>query len=74
MGHQHDIDDLKRLERICRDLAEESRVPGEVGALRKLAGNYGRKAAKLTVARTVGYARRVRKKRSISARLTGHPW
>ena len=72
--HQHDINDLARMERICLDLAEESRVPREAGALREMAENYGREAAKLTVARTVDCPRRERKKRAISARLTRHPF
>jgi hypothetical protein len=71
--HQHDIDELARMERICLDLAEESRVPGEAGALREMAANYGREAAKLTVVRTVDCAWRARKRRAITARLTGHP-
>jgi len=72
--HQHDVDELSHLERSCLDLAEESRVPGEAGALRELAGNYRREAARTTVVRTVDRARRVRKTRAISARLTGHPF
>lgn len=43
--HQHDMDELARMERICLDLAEESRVPGEAGALREMAENYGREAS-----------------------------
>lgn len=35
--HQYDMDELARMERICRDLAEESRVPGEAGALLDMA-------------------------------------
>jgi hypothetical protein len=35
--HQHDIDELARMERICLDVAEESRVSGEAGALRRAA-------------------------------------
>jgi hypothetical protein len=70
--HQHDIDELARIERICRD--QESRVPGEAGALCEMAENYGRETAKKTVARVVDCARRRRKTRAISARLTGHPF
>jgi hypothetical protein len=36
--HQHDIDELARMERICLELAEESRVSGEAGALRESRG------------------------------------
>ncbi|WP_283808713.1 hypothetical protein [Bradyrhizobium centrolobii] len=36
---QHIIDELGRMERICLDLAKESRVPGEGEALRELASN-----------------------------------
>ena len=50
---QHIVDDVRGMERICKDLAEESRVPGEAAALRELAGNYGREAAKRTVASVV---------------------
>lgn len=60
--------------RICRDLAEESRVPGEAGALLEMAENYGREAARITVVRTADCSRRRRKMRAISARLTGHPF
>jgi hypothetical protein len=31
---QHDTDELARMEPICLDLAEESRVTGEVGSSR----------------------------------------
>ena len=31
--HQHGIDELARMERICLELSEESKVPGEAGAL-----------------------------------------
>ena len=72
--HQHDIDELARMERLCRDLAEESRVPGEAGALLKLAENYGREATKRTVVGTVDCSRRTRKRLAISVRLTGHPF
>ncbi|EIG56097.1 hypothetical protein Bra1253DRAFT_00705 [Bradyrhizobium sp. WSM1253] len=72
--HQHDIDDLARMERICLDLAEESRVPGEAGALLEMAENHGREATNLTVAKTVDSSRLRRKTRVISARLTGHPF
>jgi hypothetical protein len=72
--HQQDIDELARMERICLDLAEESRVPGEAGALREMAENYGREAAKLTVARTVDRSRRMRKSRVTSVRFDRHPF
>jgi hypothetical protein len=36
--HQHDIDELARMERICMELAGESRVPGESAALREMTG------------------------------------
>lgn len=42
---QHDVDELARIERICRDLAEESRVPGEAEALLEMTQNYGREAS-----------------------------
>ena len=70
--HQHDIDELARMERLCRDLAEESRVPGEAGALLKLAENYGREATKRTVVWTVDCSQRKRKRLAISVRLTRH--
>ncbi|MCG2632445.1 hypothetical protein L6654_38175 [Bradyrhizobium sp. WYCCWR 13023] len=38
--HQHDFDELARMERICRDLAEESALPLERDALLDLAANY----------------------------------
>jgi hypothetical protein len=60
--HQHDIDELAAMERLCRDLAEESRVPGEAGALLE------------TVDRTVDSSRRWRKRRASSVSLTGHPF
>lgn len=60
--HQHDIDELAAMERLCRDLAEESRVPGEAGALLE------------TVDRTVDCSRRWRKRRASSVSLTGHPF
>ncbi len=44
--HWHDIGGLARMERICLDLAEESRVFGEAASLREIAANYGREAAK----------------------------
>ena len=50
--HQHDVEELARMQRICLDLAEESRVPGEAGALRELAENYGLEATRRTVVRT----------------------
>lgn len=31
--HQHEIDDLTRMERLCRDMAEESALPLEGAAL-----------------------------------------
>jgi hypothetical protein len=72
--HQHGIDELARMERICLDLAEESRVPGEAGALLEMAENYGREIDKRTVVRTVDCARRRRKTRANTTRLTGHPF
>src|SRR5438309_11555412 len=71
--HQHDINDLARMERICLDLAEESRVPREAGALREMAENYGREAAKLIVARTVDCPRRERKKTSDFSKVDKTP-
>lgn len=72
--HQHDIDELARMERPCRDWAEESRVPGEAGALLEMAENYGREAAKRTVVGTVDRVRLRRKTPAASRRLTGHPF
>jgi len=72
--HQHDIDELARIERLWRYLARESRVPGEAGARLELAENYGCEAARWTVVRTVDRLRPKRKTRVISAGLTGHPW
>lgn len=71
---QHDIDELARMEQLCRDLAEQSRVPGDSDALREIAENYGRQVAKMTVGKTVDCSRRRRKMRAISAALTGHPF
>src|SRR4051794_6726543 len=71
--HQHDIDELAAMERLCRDLAEESRVPGEAGALLEMAENYGREAAKFTGDRTVDSSRRWRKRRASSVSLTPLP-
>lgn len=59
--HQHDFDELARMERLCRELAKESRVPGEAGALLEMAENYGREAAKFALDRTVDRSRRARK-------------
>lgn len=72
--HQHDIDELARMERTCMDLADKATVPGEAGALREMAENYGREAAKRTVARTVDRSRRKRKTRATSARFDRHPF
>jgi hypothetical protein len=72
--HQHDIDELARMERICLELAEESRVPGEAGALLEMAENYGRDIAKRTVVKTVDCSRRRQKTRANTTRLTGHPF
>lgn len=72
--HQHDIEELAAMERLCRDLAEESRVPGEAGAQLEMAENYGREAAKFTGDRTVDSSRRWRKRRASSVSLTGHPF
>ncbi len=72
--HQHDIDELARMERICRGLADESTLPLERTALIDLAENYGREAAKRTVARTVDCSRRKRKTRATSARFDRHPF
>lgn len=41
------------MERLCRGMAEASRVPGEAIALLELAEDYGREAAKRTVVRAV---------------------
>lgn len=71
---QRHIDELARLEQLCRDLAAESKVLGEAEALREMAGNYGREAAVLAVARTVDCSRRKRKLRPTSIRVTGHPF
>ena len=59
---QRIIDELRAFERLCVELAEESRVPEEAGALRELAGNYGREAARLTVIKTVDCSRAHAKK------------
>ncbi|OSI22854.1 hypothetical protein BST65_22915 [Bradyrhizobium canariense] len=40
--HQHDIDELARMERICRDLAEESALSLERAGLLEMAANYRR--------------------------------
>lgn len=62
---QHNTDELPAMERLCRDLVEESRVPGEAGALLKMAENFGREVARLTVDRTVDCSRRRWKRRAI---------
>lgn len=38
--HQHDIDELKRFERLCLDLAEDSAMPEERAGLLEMAANY----------------------------------
>lgn len=43
--HQHDINELA-WSASGQDLAEESRVPGEAGALLEMAENYDRAAAR----------------------------
>jgi hypothetical protein len=72
--HQHIIHELAHMERIFLELAEESKVPGEAEALREMAVNYGRKAAKRAVVRTVVCGRRKAKRPALSTRLTGHPF
>lgn len=39
--HQRIIVELSSFERLCMELAEQSRVPGEAGALLEMAENYG---------------------------------
>lgn len=65
--HQHDMDELACMERICLALAEQTRVPARAGALRELAENHGLKVAKRTVIRIVDCFRRRRKRRAIRA-------
>lgn len=38
--HQHDIDELARLERICLDLAGQAAMPEERASLLVMANNY----------------------------------
>src|SRR4051812_8473490 len=38
--HQHDIDELARMERLCLELAGESRLPLERAGLEIMASNY----------------------------------
>ena len=48
--HQYEIDDLTRMERLCRDMAEESALPLEGAALLEKARRYsaaGRRAQQL---------------------------
>ncbi|MCP3399998.1 hypothetical protein [Bradyrhizobium sp. CCGB20] len=45
--HQHNIDELARMERICLELAGESRLPLERAGLIEMASNY--RAAALDV-------------------------
>ncbi|OKO75942.1 hypothetical protein AC629_33410 [Bradyrhizobium sp. NAS80.1] len=42
---QRILDELRMFERLCLELAEQSRVPGEADARRQMAENYGREAA-----------------------------
>lgn len=70
---QRIIDELRSFERLCLNLAEESMVPGEAGALLEMAENYGREAARLTVVKTVDRELSRRKRLEISARLIGRP-
>ena len=38
--HQHDIDELARMERLCRDMAVDSTFPLERAGLLEMAENY----------------------------------
>lgn len=69
-----DIDELARIDRICGNWQRRAGRPARRSALRELAENYGRAAAKMTVVRIVDCSRRRLKSRAILARLTGHPF
>jgi hypothetical protein len=45
--HQQDIDELARMERICLDLAGESRLPLERAGLLAIANNYRARSSTL---------------------------
>ena len=69
---QRIIDELGRFQQLCLDPAEKSTVPGEAGALIKLAANHRGEAARRAVARTVDCSRLRLKSRAISREVDGH--